>query len=81
MTHGTLNNGIRKVEITDNLGRASYVHVGPDGSLMDALGDVWIAARNTANATESAYWQCVNRLTARCGSETAVFDHQAVANG
>lgn len=73
MRHGLLANGIRKVELTDDLGRVNSIHVRGDVPLREALGDIWEASRLDDNNLAIEHWSKVRAITARCGDEVEDF--------
>ena len=65
MRHGRFANGLRKVELTDNLGRVSSLHLRGDVPLREAIGDIWDASKLDDRRTATAYWfRCAASLPA-----------------
>jgi len=74
MRHGRFPNGLRKVEVIDNLGRVDYWHLSGEGTLRDAIGDPWQAAATDASGLAITHWSKVSSLAAQCGDEVEVFN-------
>jgi hypothetical protein len=73
MRHGRFANGLRKVELTDDLGRVSTLHLRGDVPLREAIGDVWKASREDDGGIAIEHWSKVRAITARCGDEIEEF--------
>lgn len=73
MRHGRFPNGLRKVELVDDLGRVTTLRLSGEGTLREAIGDIWEASKTDDSRTAVAYWSTVSSFTARCGDEIAEF--------
>jgi len=74
--HGRYPNGLRKVEITDNLGRVTTLRVSGAGTLAEALAlapivaGEWGAVADAIPAAAKDYWRQITWFRAVCGAET-----------